>query len=302
MSTPQQITRDLDNSHIIADFIVSDFAVPANAIVSFTDLSTPPEKISGWEWNFGDESPISAEQNPLHVYTKAGIYPVTLRTFNGSDSSISAPKYIAVDMIADFSVKNGTGNSELLVQFLDESLGAPTSWLWDFGDGITSTEQNPSHRYTEPGQYSVSLTASSESGVGSYTDTIVKTDVVTVFIKADFKGTPRVGYSSVTVQFSDLSKGSPASWLWDFGDGEYSTDIDPLHTYKSPGIYSVQLTVNSHYNTSMNCMIEYIVVEGTATPNIAPESYDILIKKGDIKAYKESKGIMISFQKKRTIS
>jgi PKD repeat protein len=304
LSTTQRIIRDLDNinSLIEAYFTVGAFDAPANTIVPFTDLSTPPEIITGWEWDFGDDTPHSTEQNPLHVYTQAGIYPVTLRAFSEKKSNISASKEISVTMIAGFSVKNETGNSELLVQFLDESLGVPTSWLWDFGDGNTSTEQNPCHRYTKSGNYTVSLTSSRESGVGPYTDTEVKTDIVTVYTKADFIGTPRVGCNSVTVQFSDLSKGSPTSWYWDFGDGECSTEVEPLHTYKFPGIYSVQLTVKSSFNTHTEYKTNYIIVEGTATPNIAPESYDILNKMGDIKAYKDSKGIKISFLRKRNIS
>lgn len=304
LSTTQQTTKDLDNivNIIEANFTACDFDVPANTIISFTDLSTPTELITGWEWDFGDRSPLSTEQNPFHVYTQAGVYPVTLKTFSDNESNTSAPKDITVTMLADFSVKNETGDSELSVQFIDESLGVPTSWLWDFGDGSTSTEQNPCHMYTKPGQYTVSLTASRESGVGPYTHTEVKKDIVTVCAKADFKGNPRIGCNSVTVQFSDLSKGSPTSWYWDFGDGEYSTEKEPLHTYKSPGIYSVQLTVKSSFNTHTEYKANYIIVEGTATPNIAPESYEILNKVGAVKAYKDSKGIKISFLRKRNIS
>lgn len=304
LSTTQQITKDLDNivSIIEANFTACNFDVTANTIISFTDLSTPPDMITGWEWDFGDSSPLSKEQNPFHVYTQAGIYPVTLKAFSGSISNTSAPKDITVTMLADFSVKNETGDSELSVQFMDESLGIPTSWLWDFGDGSTSTEQNPCHKYTEPGQYSVSLTASRESGIGPYTHTEVKKDLVTVCTKADFNGTPRIGCNSLSVQFSDLSKGSSTSWYWDFGDGEYSTEKEPLHTYKSPGIYSVHLTVKSSFNTHTEYKANYIIVEGTATPNIAPESYEILNKVGAVKAYKDSKGIKISFLRKRNIS
>ncbi len=304
LSTSQQITRVPDNivSLLDANFTACNFDVSANTIISFTDLSTPPEKITGWEWDFGDRSPLSKEQNPLYVYTQAGLHPVTLRVFNDIESNISAPKNIKVNMVADFSVKNETGDSELSVQFIDESLGVPTSWLWDFGDGSTSTEQNPCHMYTKPGQYTVSLTASRESGVGPYTHTEVKKDIVTVCAKADFKGTPRIGCNSVDVQFSDLSKGSPTSWYWDFGDGEDSTEKEPLHTYKSPGIYSVRLTVKSSFNTHTEYKAHYIIVEGTATPNIAPESYEILNKVGAVKAYKDSKGIKISFLRKRKIS
>jgi PKD repeat protein len=203
-------------------------------------------------------------------------------------------------MVADFSVNITSGNAELLVQFTDESLGIPTSWLWDFGDGSTSTEQNPFHLYTEPGSHTVTLTASRESGVGPYTDTEIKADLISVYTRAEFVGTPRVGYNNLTVQFADLSTGSPTTWFWSFGDGEYSTEVNPVHTYASPGAYSVQLTVSSSFNSDAEYKSNYIIVEGTATPDIAPEPDILLYLTGEVKSNKESKGIKVSFLRNKT--
>jgi len=97
----------------------------------------------------------------------------------------------------------------LTVQFTDLSAGSPTSWLWDFGDGNTSTAQNPQHTYSSAGTYTVNLTATNEYGSTPAT----KLDYITVYgpITAQFSATPTGGTAPLTVQFTDLSTGSPTS-------------------------------------------------------------------------------------------
>jgi PKD repeat protein len=168
--------------------------------------------------------------------------------------------------VADFSASPTSGDAPLAVSFTDSSTGNPTSWRWDFGDGTTSTAQNPGHTYTSPGTYSVILTATNASG----SDTKTRADYITVTTPAsptaDFSGTPTSGSAPLTVSFTDSSTGSPTGWSWDFGDGTTSTAQNPDHTYALPGTYSVSLTATNAGGSDTKTLTDYITVSAPASP------------------------------------
>src|SRR5690606_15415532 len=124
--------------------------------------------------------------------------------------------------------------------------GVPTSWAWDFDNDtvVDSTERNPSFTYTTPGTYSVKLVATNAASENEITKTnLVRAIGVPV---TDFTATPTSGPASLAVQFTDTSTEQPTSWSWDFGDGSaLSTQQNPLHTYTTPGIYTVALTATN---------------------------------------------------------
>jgi PKD repeat protein len=95
----------------------------------------------------------------------------------------------------EFSADVVSGTCPLIVNFTDESTGSPISYLWDFGDGESSTEENPVHRYGAPGVYTVTLTVSD----GTDTHTTTRTDYITVTL--DFIGVPRSGVKPLEVAF-----------------------------------------------------------------------------------------------------
>jgi PKD repeat protein len=130
-----------------------------------------------------------------------------------------------------------------VIQFTDLSTGEPVEWLWKFGDGTSSSEQNPSHSYTAAGTYTVSLTVTSPAG----THTTSRVNYISVyrFLEAGFAAITTQGAAPLKVQFTDLSTGSPLSWEWDFNhDGVVdSTEPNPVYTYETAGTYTVSLTV-----------------------------------------------------------
>jgi PKD repeat protein len=135
--------------------------------VSFADVSSGSPDT--WLWYFGDGE-SSTERNPVHTYRNAGTYTVTLTVSNPYGSSTKTkPDYITSGLIpaANFVATPGEGPAPLEVRFNDLSTGNPTSWSWDFGDGTTSTEHNPSHTYYTPGSYSVTLSVSNQFGTNS---------------------------------------------------------------------------------------------------------------------------------------
>jgi len=224
--------------------------------VQFTGTSyvTP----SSWYWEFGDGS-TSTEQNPAHTYMSAGFYTVNLTVTDTYGSHyVIQPDYIKVysPPNAGFTSDVTSGKSPLSVTFTDQSTGVPTAWLWDFGDGTTSTEQNPTHTFSTTGTdtvtYTVNLTATNSAG----SNTTSKTGYITLYSNpptVSFKATPRIGTAApLTVQFRDTSTLSPTVWLWDFGDGDSTnaTRQNPVHTYATAGTYTVTLTATNAIGSS----------------------------------------------------
>jgi PKD repeat protein len=151
--------------------------------------------------------------------------------------AVGTPLYVAA-----FAGDPTSGQRPLEVNFTDHSTGGPTSWSWDFGDGDTSTEQNPTHIYDALGTYDVTLTIDGPGGTRSLT----KTDYITVLELppvAGFSGAPRQGPAPLEVTFTSESTGTIDTYAWDFGDGQSSNVADPVHTYQNKGNYTVTLSV-----------------------------------------------------------
>ncbi len=137
------------------------------------------------------------------------------------------------------------------VSFADNSTGLVTSWLWDFGDMQTSTQQHPVHMYSSLGSYTVCLTSSSPCGSSQVCQTV------------NICLPPTASYSSSTSQlnasFTDFSSGTVTSWQWDFGDAQTSTQQNPSHTYAAPGTYTVCL-ITSNYCGEADTTCQTIMV------------------------------------------
>jgi serine protease len=169
--------------------------------------------------------------------------------------------------VANFSGTPTSGTAPLTVAFTDLSTNGPTSWAWTFGDGGTSTAQNPSHTYTSAGTYTVTLTATNSYGSDGETKTgyISVSNPPTNPPVANFSGTPTSGTAPLTVAFTDLSTNTPTSWSWTFGDGGTSTAQNPSHTYTSAGTYTVTLTATNSYGSDGETKTDYITVTSTPT-------------------------------------
>lgn len=163
---------------------------------------------------------------------------------------------------AAFSADDTTGSPPHTVQFSDESGGLPDTWLWQFGDAAnsTSTLQDPTFTYTDPGIYSVTLTVSNAAGSSA---PLTKTNYISVSTPGvfDFTSDTTTGPRPLTVQFTDLSSGGPTAWLWDFGDGQTSTQQHPSHEYTTAGTYTVQLDVTTPTGGGTATKNNYITVE-----------------------------------------
>jgi len=144
------------------------------------------------------------------------------------------------------------------VTFSQTSNPAPQSSQWDFGDGTTSQDPSPSHSYAANGSYIVTVT----DQYASCTTTATKTIQVGSAATPAFTANNRVSCSApFTVQFTDQTLPVPSQWLWDFGDGQTSTDQHPVHTYTTTGIFDVKLTTTSGGCAGTTVQSAYIKVQ-----------------------------------------
>ena len=142
-------SNHLNQINTVLDFSYTNHVGRGNP-TTFTDATSPAA--SSWLWDFGDNTATSTDQNPTHTYEWIGTFTVTL-TINGSHS-------VSHNIVVEEPIPSFTDNSPvyrgLTMTFADTSTGA-VSWFWDFGDGNTSTEQNPTHTYAAAGTYTVTL-------------------------------------------------------------------------------------------------------------------------------------------------
>jgi outer membrane protein assembly factor BamB/PKD repeat protein len=256
----------------VAEFSANATSGNAPLAVAFTDTSTGV--ITTRFWDFGDGATEWANETleVSHTYSFPGTFTVSLTAANADgQDTVTKTGYIRASPTgrpprALFGIMANTGPAPMTVRFIDRSLGSPTGWQWDFGDGTTSTEQSPTHVYMTAGKFTPKLTASNAGGTSTYqsfiwvragpvipTPTIIPTKTVTPTISPPPGGAPiamfamntTLGFAPMTVQFTDRSFYGPTDWLWNFGDGENSTLQDPAHTYFTPGTYAVSLSVSN---------------------------------------------------------
>ena len=237
-------------SNVTANFTVSSESVVVGGDVTFVDYSINQ---TSELLDFGDGT-NSSTANAVHKYTTVGTYNATL-TVKNDVSNQSMTKTIMVIQptapIANFTSNPTTGIAPLNVAFTDKSTGLPISWSWDFGDGATSTEQNPTHTYSSAGTYTVNLTVSNANGTNSKTTTIAVFNESNMPPIADFSTSVTGGYAPLSVTFTDLSQDA-TSRSWDVNnDGiEDSNEASFVYEYAYAGTYTAKLTVSNANGTN----------------------------------------------------
>ncbi|MFI5172608.1 MAG: PKD domain-containing protein, partial [Chitinophagales bacterium] len=242
--------QDINISAYLAPIALFSFS--GDPDVNFVDLST--ETPTTWFWDFGDGD-ISSEQNPLHTYLANGTFNVCLTAANIVGENTFCQSLVIDSYLPPVTAFTYSGDP--LVEFTDLTSGIPTEWFWDFGDGGTSTEMNPSHIYTANGNYNVCLTATNITGSDMHCEEITIDDNLPPVSIFSFTGDP-------VVMFTDLSTESPYAWSWDFGDGGSSTIQNSVHTYTLNGTYHVCLTASNF--TGSNTACQDIIISSYLAP------------------------------------
>ncbi len=220
--------------------------------IFFLNLSNSPNgAIVKWEWDFGDgntETILAPNGgNTSHVYANDQSYDVTL-TVTDSDScqnTVTRTVISVASPVAEFNWEDACFGQP--TQFYDLTNNTPDigSWYWDFGDPLsgntnTSTYQNPTHVFSSPGDYTVTLIVTNTQGCD---DTITHDLSVSDAPDVSFTMSSDTLCANTQVSFAGTSTAQISTWYWDFGDGGYALTQNADYLYNAPGSYTVTLTV-----------------------------------------------------------
>ena len=251
---------------------------------NFSTTITTLDPITGYAWHFGDGN-TSASVTPVNTYNLPGVYDVKLiiQTAGGCKDSVKITKAIIASTkpVVAFSATPRNTCAKTDIQFKDETTGGASKWLWRFGDGSTSTVQNPTKKYVDTGYFDVQLIVWNRGCADS-----VK---ILKYIHID----PPVAKFTVKLNcnkpleriFTDASIGAD-QWLWDFGDGNTSAVKSPVYSYAAPGRYTVSLKV---VNNQSGCDFTTIQIIDVVDVKAAFFASDTIVCKG--KAINFSTGI-----------
>lgn len=236
----------------------------APLIVNFNNYSFAANNFS-WCFDYDSISGIcngavSNAPNPTHTFNTPGTYLVSLISDNGCSYDTAYQTIVAssgisaqINPIADHCVESPIS---LSVQILNNP--TITSYFWDFGDGQSSTLSNPNHTYSAPGSFNISLALQTISGC---VDTFYTSATAIAKPTTDF-GYYNLCFNAQPIQFFDSTQSNGtliSGTLWDFGDGNSSTLINPIHIYSLPGTYLVTLIKFSSFGCSDTIQHQIIV-------------------------------------------
>ncbi len=237
---------------VIVSSPIADFNWEAGCLnepVQFTDISSTnggPD-IGEWEWYFGDPASgtnnTSNLPNPTHVFSTDSTFTVTLIIHNTMGCTDTVEHEIVITPLpdVDFTIESDTICLGSLAQFTGISNSEIATWYWQFGDGGTSIEQNPGYGYQQAGTYTVTLTVTDVSGCENSTSQEVHVNYAPEALFSYDNAC--LGDSTSFTDLSFTNIGYINNWSWDFGDGNTSTDPDPVHTYTTNDTYYVTLVV-----------------------------------------------------------
>ena len=235
-----------------AQFTISP-TVPAVNQDVFFNASTSTVTGGTLNWDFGDGG-TAVGITVTHRYARAATYFVTLRVSNSVGQSAASSRTVSVaaisaQVVASFTFSPTTPGINQDV-FFNGTASVPSNatFTWNFGDGSTGSGVTPTHRYTQAGTYSVTLTVTNDVGQSSTTARNVPVSATSTSIVADFSFSPTdptISRGTNTVIF-DATPSSPAvtTWTWDFGDGSAAgAGQRTSHTFSQPGTWVVRLIV-----------------------------------------------------------
>ncbi|WP_282079957.1 PKD domain-containing protein [Aquimarina algiphila] len=236
---------------------------PLAVVFDASGSSDPDGDTLTYTWDFGNGDTATGV-TASYEFKDAGDQNVTLTVNDGKGSNDTATAIIkvlipAISVEANFVATPVLGTIPLIVNFDSSSsvfpLGSTINYSWDFGDGTTSNEANPSHTYSLSGSYAATLTIS--DGVNSDISnivTITATEASAPIADANFTSDVTTGVAPATINFdasaSTSTGGSITSYLWDFGDSTTATGVNIAHEFSTAGSYIVTLSISDAVGTT----------------------------------------------------
>lgn len=244
--------------------------IPFN--VTFTNTSSSGANFS-YAWTFGNGQ-TSTLQNPSAVtYNTAGTFPVSLTVTNTTTGCTnSVTQNIVVSNYTANIILQASACVGATIPFTDGSTVGANSWNWNFGDGQTSTLQNPTHSYATAGNYTVTLTSQNTSS--GCTSNATQNITINPLPTPSFTSNTTVGCAPLAVTFSNTS-GSGTSFTWDFGNGSTFTGQNPpVQTYTSNGTYNVSLTMTNSNGCSNTVTLNNYINVSAPIVNFSMDQYN----------------------------
>ncbi|TVR81371.1 MAG: PKD domain-containing protein [Chitinophagaceae bacterium] len=243
---------------------VADDVCDGSAVI-FVNNSTIQTGALSFVWDFGDGNQ-STDINPVYTYASTGVYTVTLTVVsdNGCEDIYTNQVEVFPQPTADFEVSNACAGAEVSFVNLSDSAGVNINYHWNFGDGNSSTSENPVHIYTVPGIYNITLTVESLDGC---VDSIVKNIEIYPQPNASFTISSDI-CEGEQIQFNNTSSISIGvlNYMWDLGDGNVSISSNPIHSYDTAGVYEVTLIAYSNFGC-VDTVQQSVIVYPTPTAN-----------------------------------
>ncbi len=252
------------NSQCIAGYTSVNDTVN-NGNVMFVNSSSIGNSSMTYYWDFGDNTTSSVE-SPNHTFANSGTYQVCLTISDSNGIMCSHCDNIVIGGQADsicqanfytYSDSSSTPNS---LNFTNYSGGSPVGFSWDFGDGSTSSLENPLHVFVAAGTYQVCLTIVDLNGsTCSHCDNVYIGNPIDSTCNANFYTYADSSNTPNSINFTNYSGGSPTSFSWNFGDNTTSSLENPVHLFAAAGTYQVCLTItNSNGGTCTHCDNVYV--------------------------------------------
>ncbi|WP_313408297.1 PKD domain-containing protein [Aeromicrobium sp.] len=252
----------------------ASFTSAANgASVAFdaSGSSDPDGSIASYAWNFGDGE-TGTGVSPTHVYDESGTYVVTLTVTDDANATATTTRMVNVAVPNQAPQAGFTHEVDGLAVAFTSTSGDPdgsiASYDWDFGDGTTSTQANPSHTYANGAVRTVSLTVTDDGGLSNTVTRTVDPDAAPV---ADF--TVARNALSISLTSTATDDDAIASHAWTFGDGGTSTQANPTHSYGAAGTYPVTLTVKDAAGQTHAVTKSVTVEEVAPGGNVARDAF-----------------------------
>ena len=236
--------------------------------------ASPGSTLVAYEWDYESDGVIDETRaKPSRVFSLMGTYTVTLRVTDSTGESSTDTLTVTVLNRGPTASVNHTPLEPTVfqtVQFRDNSTdpdGNVTAWAWDFGDGTTSTLEDPTHKYEDRGSYTVTLTITDNDGGTDESTRTITTENLEPTASFRAPSTANVGEGIRFVDESTDPEGGPLTYLWNFGDGSTSTARNPIHEYDTPEAVIVTLLVTDDEGATHTATLTIVIF-----PTIRPDA------------------------------
>lgn len=260
----QKMCTTLDAGIVLAPTTNTCIGTP----LTFVDSSVSFGSITQWYWNFGDGTTSALPNPPAHTYAAPGYYTVS-HVITGGDGCTSdttkQPVTVGSYPIADFNINTSPVCDNRGALFTDATtvhVGTANYWYWNFGNGVTSSLQNPAAVNYTAGEHAVQFFVKTAEGCAS--DTAIQSFTVLPAPVIDFEKEDACKLVPVSFTAENTTTAiGVKQWYWDFGDNSFSTEQVTQHSYADSGTYNVSLSAQAENGCIVDSVFKPVKIYAT---------------------------------------